>query len=91
MALSYFFFLVRNLRRAASQLGAIVLFSGLAAGCYAFQMPTVENDGARIALIVIYTVLVAAVVAMNVACRCAWLLDCLHCVCASRHSGMCAS
>jgi hypothetical protein len=51
------------------QVGAVLVFCGLAAGCYAFQLPMVQQRGTYIALCVVYTVVVAAVLALDIVCR----------------------
>ncbi len=52
-----------------AQVGAILVFSGLAAGCYAFQLVLVEDRTAYIVLVVLYTLLVATVLALDISCR----------------------
>jgi len=52
------------------QVSALVFFFGLAACCYALQLPVVQDEGAKAALAVIYTLVVAASLVLHAVCRC---------------------
>lgn len=58
----------------APQVASYVVFSFAAAGVYAFFVPFVEPASARIALLVVYTVLVAMVFSLAAVARCVTLL-----------------
>eukprot|EP00200_Dunaliella_tertiolecta_P012206 CAMPEP_0202371822 /NCGR_PEP_ID=MMETSP1127-20130417/3156_1 /ASSEMBLY_ACC=CAM_ASM_000462 /TAXON_ID=3047 /ORGANISM="Dunaliella tertiolecta, Strain CCMP1320" /LENGTH=663 /DNA_ID=CAMNT_0048968193 /DNA_START=36 /DNA_END=2027 /DNA_ORIENTATION=+ len=50
------------------QISALAFFAGIVACCYGLQMPVIQDYGTKVALLVIYTVLVALAVALNLTC-----------------------
>ena len=53
----------------ALQLGALQLFLGLVAGCFAFEIPLIESAEARAAVTALYAVVVAALVGLYLKTR----------------------
>jgi hypothetical protein len=46
-----------------------VFFLGLAGGCYGLQLPVIQDQGAKVALVVIYTIAAAAALSLNITTR----------------------
>ncbi len=53
----------------ALQLGALAAFSGLVSGCFAFEIIFIDNDAARGAIIALYSLVVAALIALYLKTR----------------------
>ena len=53
----------------ALQLGALLLFLGLVAGCFAFELPLIEPAQARAAVTALYSLVVAALVGLYLKTR----------------------
>lgn len=58
-----------NLPLHALQLGAIAAFSGLVSGCFAFEIIFIDNDASRGVVLVLYSLVVAALIALYVKTR----------------------